>query len=286
MMGLRVFIPTKNRAESIRTHHVFEGADYKVIVHDEAQAESYVRGGVVAERIQVSGVLGDAFGLTRQREWVVQNLAYPGEWIIFADDNIRRMTCVSEEWYGYDDLPVKEVVPDYWRRVYGTECPLKRFMVIADDMASRADQAHLRLGGFASVGNYFYRTRKWSLVGYVIGKCYLVKNEGLTYDHTLTMEDFRNTAQHLLEDGAVLINRFIWAEAGHYEAGGMGTYAERVEHRRRDVRQLMWRYPGLFRVKDRHGFEPGTDLQLALHTTAQVANWRANMRARGKVGEE
>ena len=90
-------------------------------------------------------------------------------------------------------------------------------------------------------------------------------------------EDFRNTAEHLCRYGAVLINNYIFPVANHYEGGGMGTYQERIPVRKQDVRLLMEKYPGLFRIKDRSGFEPATDLALRLHTPKQIQAWRREL---------
>ena len=273
---LRVFVPSKDRAETITTHQVFPEAT--VVVHTEEQACLYRQNPTLSSRqVVVSGVPGDTFGLTRQREWIARNLVNADEWFVFADDNIRTLTAVDEEHYAVQELPVQNGDARFWKATYQTECQFNRFARITTDTVVYAESVGARLCGFALVDNPYFRGKKFRPVGYVIGKLMLMKNAELTFNHTISMEDFRNTADHLLRFGAVVVNNFLFPVAGHYEKGGMGTYQERIEVRKRDVQRLLAMYPGLFHVKDREGFKPNTDLQLRLHSTKQVKQWRAEL---------
>jgi len=274
---MRVFIPTKGRAKIISTHQAFAGADYTIVVHDEAERERYCKNPTVGPaHVVVSGVPGDTFGLTRQREWVCQNLVEPDEWFVFADDNIKELSAVAEPYYQQPDLPVQDDAS--LKGAYDTACPAARFMEIAGEMSAIADKVGANLCGFATTGNFFFRGKKYRYAGYVIGKLMLWHNRAdFEFDHTISMEDFCHTAEHLYRYGAVLINNYVFPVAGHYEAGGMGTYEERIPIRKRDVQLLLKKYPGLFRIKERTGFEPGTDLTLRLHSPKQIQKWRRQL---------
>jgi hypothetical protein len=274
---MKVFIPTKNRAATISTHQAFEGEDYTVVVHDETQKALYCENPTIEpSRVVVSGVPGDTFGLTRQREWVCRNLVEPGEWFVFADDNIKSLSAVPEPHYLEPSLPVQD--DKSLKEVYDTPCSPARFMEIGREMCQEAGRVGANLCGFATTGNFFFRGRKYRYAGYVIGKLMLWCNQpDFEFDHTVSMEDFRNTAEHLYRYGAVLINNYVFPVAGHYEQGGMGTYEERIPIRKRDVKLLLKQYPGLFRVKDRPGFEPNTDLALRIHHPRQIQQWRRDL---------
>jgi len=271
---MRVFIPTKGRAKVISTHQAFAGTDYNIVVHDEAERETYCQNPTVdLDRVVVSGVPGDTFGLTRQREWVCQNLVEPNEWFVFADDNIKSLMAVAESHYDKPEMPVQD--DKSLKAVYDNCCSPERFMELAAEMCIVADKVGLHLCGFATTSNFFFRGRKYRYAGYVIGKLMLWHNRvDFEFDHTISMEDFCNTAEHLYRYGAVLINNYVFPVAGHYETGGMGTYQERIPVRKRDVQLLLEKYPGLFRIKDRSGFEPGTDLALRIHHPKQIQAWR------------
>jgi hypothetical protein len=228
----------------------------------------------------VSGVKADAYGLTRQREWVIQNLVHPGEWFVFADDNIRSLTAVGDVFYDMPEIPAENFPRQMLKALYATPCDASRFERIAQDTIVYAQTVGAQLCGFAVVDNYFFRGKKFRQVGYVIGKLMLMQQNTIPFDHTITMEDFRNTAEHLLVNGAVVVNNYLFPVAGHYEAGGMGKYAERVPYRQRDVLALLAQYPGLFRVHNRDGFEPNTDLALRLHSPEQIQRWRREMQRR------
>lgn len=280
---MRVFIPTKGRYDTISTHQVFDGADYYIVVHSDKERAQYITNPTVeAAHVVVSGVKADACGLTRQREWVCENCVEPDEWFIFADDNIKALTAVAEGYYESKRLPVQDGNGPIWKEVYSRTCSVERFMEIAQETRKVAERVGAHWCGFATTPNYYFRGTKWRYAGYVIGKLTVSHNVGVPFDHTISMEDFNNTAEHLYRFGAVAINNFAWPVAGHYEGGGMGHYEERVPIRKQDVQMLLRKWPGLFRVKNRPGFELDTDLALRIHSSKQIAKWRRGL-AQGRL---
>lgn len=278
---MKVFIPSKNRPETISTHRLFHDCERYVLVHNREQRDAYAAAGVPEAWLHVTDTEPDACGLTRQREWALKNLAGRDEWVCFADDNIRALTGVHGMLYHEETLSTRDGRgAKWWRDAFAREWPGWRFLdVVAPDCIAEAEQLGARLVGFSVTENPFFRGRKFRPVGYVIGKLMLWKHEPeFPWDHTVTMEDFRNTAEHLLRYGRVLVNNFLWPRAGHYEPGGMGTYDQRIIHRKRDVVRLLEQYPGLFRRKDRKGFVPGTELALRLHRPEQIDVWRRDLR--------
>lgn len=279
---MKVVIPTKNRQDKITTHRVFP--DAVVLVHDIVQKNLYLKYGMPSKRIIVTNTEPDAYGLTRQREWAVKNIVPKGEWFVFADDNIKSLSWVPQPFYNMSDLSC-EIQKDQlkFRKLFRTDCSWMAFRdIVIPDMVQHAERIRARMCGFSVTDNAFFRGKKFRSIGYVIGKLQIVKNEGLTWDHTITMEDFRNTADHLLRFGAVLINNYVFPVANHYQSGGMGTIAERVPYRKYDVKRLMFLYGNLFRVKERKGFEPNTDLQIAIHTKDALSKWRREIYERWK----
>lgn len=276
----RIFIPTKNREKTIATARYFEGFDYTVLVHNKDQASAYRLAGkatgVDPKRVIVTGVPADQFGLTRQREWVTQNLVEKDEWFVFADDNIREIQAVPLPEYSSSSLDVQS--DETLRSAFRTRCEPERFLgEIFVECTSRADKLGVSHLGFAAVDNYFFRGNKWKNVAYIIGKLMLWKNTGeLVFDHTITMEDFELTAQSILKFGYSLVNNYVYPLAGHYEMGGMGTKKERLPDRINDVALLQKKYPGLFNVKIRPDGNP--DLGLKFYTHEKAMEWKRNFR--------
>lgn len=278
---MRVFIPTKGRASSITSHRLFPGMDVTVVVHNEAERAAYLQQtDITPEQVQVSGVAMDKGGLTRQREWVMRNLIQPGEWFLFADDNIQRITLVPAPYYERPLLQPMEYTTEARKRVFEMDPTPDQFAAALADSVATATAIGAQMVGFSVTDNPLWRGRKFRTIGYVIGKMFLMQHNNIPFDHTITMEDFRNTAEHLLRNGTVLINNFIAPTAKHYQPGGMGTYEERIAYRQADVGKLLNLYPGLFRVKNRAGFAPNTDLALKITTQKQLQHWRKYMQQR------
>lgn len=283
---MRIFIPSFERAMRISTHRLLKGLDWTVVVHNDAEADAYRRhSGIPTSRLIVSGVEPSDTGIWHQRKWICQNLAEPGEWFVFADDNIRAFRRVHPKFYDRDRLPVTTQNSGKWQKVYGVTTGGDELMALWEQDVARAEEIGTGLVGFATTGNPLFRTKHYGTVGYVITKCALWRNDPETdWSTPVNMDDFQFTGERLLRHGKVLINRFLFPESKHYEEGGIGPYETRVNPRRRSVRTIMRQYPGLFRVKDRKGFAPNTDLQLRLTTEKQIALWRAEM-LRGRADD-
>ncbi len=276
-MKYRIFIPSKGRPQTAYSIKTFPSAT--VVVHNNAEYSAYKQYNPQAN-ILVSGVKADAYGLTRQREWICKMMAGKNEWIVFADDNIRRLVALPEPHYSRTFIPIepKKEVCSHWRPLYRTACTEERFLnEIVPDIISHCKAIGAHLAGFPSTDNILFRKKKFRDIAYVSGKMMIWHNTGdIDFDHTISMEDFYHTAENLRLYGKVVVCSFVFPTAYHYEAGGMGKYEERIKVRKNDVKILTERYPGLFRIKNRVGFEPGTDLQLALHSE-DIDRWRVSL---------
>ena len=89
-------------------------------------------------------------------------------------------------------------------------------------------------------------------------------------------------AEHLIKYGRVLVNKYLYPVANHYEKGGIGSLDARLERRREECRKLMLKYPNLLKFKKNHKSTPeGSDVQLRIHSTNQIDNWRLDIASRG-----
>ena len=196
-------------------------------------------------------------GISGQRNWIVRNLVQPGEWYVSADDNIRTFI-------GPDGGVVspKEV----WQRLGFSRV--------------KAEQECIRLVGLATVDNPYFRKTHWRRVGFVLGKCIVEQAGSLERDvQFTTMDDYDWTAAHLEHYGRVLINNALYPKAKHCEAGGIGTWDERLPRKLKDVERLMAKYPGLFRLKQKAGKPAASEIQLRFTRPEQVDAWRIKLRA-------
>lgn len=278
---MKIFIPSKNRAKTINTHNLFPEA--VVIVHDKKQYKEY-RSYNPNMNLEISNVTADAYGLTRQREYVCKNLAKKNDWFVFADDNIRSLIAVIDPFYSCPELPIHEPATKQqgalWRPRCNAICDPRRFIdIIVSDTINYCEEAGAHLAGFAITDNIIFRRKKFSACSYVIGKLMVWHNTlEIPFDHTISMEDFYNSAMHLKHYGACVTNKFVYPRSTHYQAGGMGTYDERVPVRQKDVKELLKRFPGLLRVHNRKGFAPNTDLSLVYDNALALTRMRGRVR--------
>lgn len=274
---MKVFIPSKGRARTISTHKVFP--DSVVVVHSLQEQELYAQYHpelFYAGRIHVSNVPADTFGLTRQREYVCQNLVKKDEWFVFCDDNVKSVQALVPPYYDEEEVDVQMENCSDWRPRFNVDCSSDYFFhVVVKDTIEYCKRVGAHLAGFTLTDNVLFRAKKFRKAGYVIGKMMVWHNtQEMPFDHSISMEDFYHTAINLKMYGAAVVNNFCRPKAGHYEEGGMGRYEDRVPVRQQDVIKLMEMFPGLFRVKNRKGFVDNSDLQLRI-TQNNIEKWRA-----------
>lgn len=281
---LMVVAPTLNRATTCTTHTVFP--EMKYVVENVEQHTEYLIAGVPKKNLVISRIdrSKGVNGKTLQCEWICENLVPKGAWFVLLDDNVKGLTGVDPWHYGERILDVQNPRDDGepWRNIFGHNYTGKEFLEeIAPEDVVVAERIGARMVGYALVDNPFFRAKKYREVGFVIGKLTLMKNEGLTWDHSITMDDFRNTADHLFRFGCVLINNYIYPVRKHYMAGGHGTREERKPFRRADCIKLMAQYPGLFTKKKPTPDIPD-DLSVRFTSRSQVQEWRKALFAKVK----
>lgn len=279
---MQTYIPSYKRPEDITTHETLGGVDspfdWRVVVNDDAAKQKYTTAdnNVPAGRIVVSGVSGYA----ETRTYIENELA-DGGWYLKIDDNVERLSAPPEPEYSEHSLPVKdppeEDETDY-KDLYASEVTPERFTNILHETKNRAERLDAHLCGFATTDNPFFRSRKWSPVGFVLGKCCLIDPTPAEYDTDASgMDDYAFTAEHLLLYGRVLVNRYLLPEAPHYAEGGIGTYEDRLPSKIRACSYLMDKYPGLFRYQDKSGCHPKAELRIRYHSIDSIDGWRREM---------
>jgi hypothetical protein len=271
---VRIFIPSKGRASIIgnRSSRLFP--DATIVVHSNEDATLYRRA-KLPNPIVVSDVIGDSVGKARQMRFVMENLVEDGEWVGFADDNFESITAVDNSYYGEETF-AEEIAPRLARRIYSRPVGSLRLTEILTELRDKAEETGANYCGFASTANYYFRKTKWQYVGNVIGHFVIMRKTKLQIP-LRNQDDRYLTAEHLLQDGRILINRFVFPMSPHFTLGGLGTVEQRVIIRTREVRELLERYNGLFSVKNPKGMPKNQDVRLRLHTLTQIAEWREKL---------
>lgn len=269
-----IYIPSYNRAKTIKTSLYLDESKipYKILLHSENCKKEYLAAGRVKQENII--VTGAPFGITNQRNWMVDNLGKYGEWYISLDDNIEGFKRVVDKYYfSKKELNVENATisqKDFDQKIQADE-----FITLIEQDIKIADQIKAEYIGFATVDNYFFNSRKYKPVGYVISKAVAIKFKGIRYDTRLeAMEDFGYCAEQLIKNNCVLINAWIKPIAGHYEEGGIGTYEKRLPRKIVDCAYLMKKYPDFFRYKEKKGCHPKAELQIRFYSPKQIIEWK------------
>lgn len=266
---MQVFIPSLNRCQDIKTHLLLEGHfDYKIVVHDPLQLYQYKQNKTIPpERLVCSYAPRN---ISAQRNWILKELAPQGEFVAMLDDNISNFTAVKEDVYMQEDLEI--LYPEYFKRnnpgfrkeFYAQSISSERLISIFEELKNKAEEVGATFCGFSANNNYFYsRSKKWKYTQLICSKACIIKNDGLMYDEAIkTIDDYSMSIQRMIRDGKVLVNAYVWPDAKHNAAGGLGRMSERGNKKVEDVQRLMSLYPGLLRIKPRKNSVEGAEVCL------------------------
>lgn len=277
-----IYVPSYNRAQTIKTTRWLDesGLTYKVLLHTDKCADAYLQAGIIRASDVI--VTHAPRGITNQRNWMTRNLAKVNEWYISLDDNISHLKKVVDKYYGRKTLNVND--PNINQADFNDKLTARDWLGLLEKDILIADTIGSEYIGFATVDNYFFNSKKYKPVGYVISKAVAIKYAGLRYDDNLeAMEDFGYCAAQLVKNNCVLINSWIKPVAGHYEPGGIGTYEQRVPRKIVDCEYLMRKYPGLFRYKIKKDCHPRAELQIRFHSPDQIIKWKAEYKITNEI---
>lgn len=266
---MKIFIPSFNRAATIKTHLLLTGADYKVVLHSEDQKAEYIKHRPELEPyIVVSGVSG----ISNQRNWIIDNLMTEGEWSCMMDDNIKAFNKFPNDIYNNENLPYEASKRYAWEHTY---CDIQTLITHFWETAAKADQIGAEYCGFASIDNAFFRKHKWKFASLVVAKMSLVRKGQLRYNPEIKcIDDYEFSIQNLIKNGKVLVNSYIRPVSTHNNPGGLGTLAERADKKKADVQYLMNKYPGLLRIKNRKNSVEGAEVCLKFYSENGINRWR------------
>lgn len=247
-----------------------------IVLHNEEERAGYLMNPTInPSKIVVSNA---PLGMPSARQWMVDNLVAEGEWLFNMDDNISGFSGLPLGFHDRDFVPARTDKNIY--QLFKNHLTVHELLDIAQHMILRAETDGISYAGFSAFDNPYFREKHWMRSGLVVGKMTLIQRQrDLRFDteHLHTLDDYQYTAENLLRRGQVLVNKFVFPLAKHYEKGGCGTYPEREQAKIKDCAYLMRKYPGLFRYHKKAGQHPHSELAFRLYSQQSINNWRKTM---------
>jgi hypothetical protein len=247
--------------------------EYILVLHNDQEKESYLNNPTIRPHSII--VSGQPYSISKQRNWIRDNLIERDEWFICMDDNIKYLTAIPEPYYLKPRLP--KVGGLHFLEI--NKITFKEFLSLIEEQdIPLADGIGASFIGFASQSNYFFRTNKWKSISLIVSKLYLEKKDELRYNEKiLTMDDYEFSIQKMIKCGKVLVNNYIHPIGAHNQAGGLGTLRERGNKKVEDCKLIMDLYPNLLRYKNRKNSLPGGEIVLRFYKEKAFNIWRNNL---------
>lgn len=270
---MKIFIPSYNRPTTHSTYHLLakNGIPSKVVVHTEQYAD-YLKNGVPAGDLVVSGTHTDLNNLAKHRNWIIENLVEEGEWHIQMSDDAESFSWVVPELYNHESIP-KEFAT---KEMFGSPFNFLDFSALVFEIQQEAEKKKAYYAGFAITKNHFYRTKKWQYRGLVDGRFILIKKSELRYDENVhAIDDYQFSAANLLRFGVIVRNNFFCPDFKRYGTGGIGNQEQRFEKKKQDCEYLLQKYPFIFKVHKARKSKYSIDLSFQ---PVNIEKWRFAMR--------
>lgn len=270
---MRVVIPSSGIPERMRAHEWASrfGLDWTLVVGTEAEADSAMTK-VSHENIVVAGApdLGQST-IAWIRNWIYTKYLPRDEWTMTIDDNVSHLTILPEPWYGKEELGEF----DGLREEFLEPATSRSFWRAVNETIEKAEEQKTIFAAFSTDDNWFFRRKKWKVIGYCRTQCALFKNDGWGWYpwSELTFDDFFKTCDVLERYGSVVLNRYVKAQKKQFEAGGIGSLEERIPRLIFDCQEIMRRFPGLCRISKGRSYH----LQFKPLSLKAIDRWRQEM---------
>lgn len=159
--------------------------------------------------------------------------------------------------------------------------PQQLLKVVNGDV-KRAEAINTPLIGYATNSNLFFRSKHYRDVGFVWGKMCAYRNVLLNWDLNVDeMQDYAHCSAVLEQYGRVLVNNFLYSKSKSGGRKESADYARRVPGKIKAVKYFMKRYKGLYRIKDRKGYAPNSEIVMRISSSLSIAKWRMSLNLKG-----
>lgn len=229
-MVIRYIIPSKGRIQIAKDYTLSLVPDAQVIVHD-IELDDYHNGGINA--VGIPGSSNDSLGKARAIQWAIE--AYPGDWVVVLDDNVRNFLGVD---------------PDIAKRGQATRGDYKRLDHVSlkesvQAMLELADDNGVRIAGCCADDRYLREEPYFNFRRRLYGVLYAVKAvDGIKMPQN-SHEDAAMTLEHLWRDGKTLqYNYIVFCHKDNkppqaYTHGGAGYTSQLLRAQNNGLQTLM-----------------------------------------------
>jgi len=266
---MKLIIPSYNRPETIKTPflEVFKDFEKIILLHNDNEYNNYIKFNDYKDmQLVVTNV--NKGGKAGQIRYAVNNILSNNEWAIFADDNIDYI-------YGIDEAHWKSFEYTNKNSTHWNNIKSDIFSSRLKELIKEAERVNAHLIGFLSTNNYFFANKKFKYFGFCHGKLTLWKKDDLfVFDNfdLKSLNDFHNTARHLVNYGVVLVNDYMHPIAKYFQKGGIGSKEDRKQDRINNINFLISFYPELIKTKKRNDNYP--DARFVHLSKKNFINWR------------
>lgn len=271
---MRIFIPsTGHIPRMLLMEWISHDWPVTIVVHDSYQHRRIRSAFPWLDRKQII-VSGLKDGLVGQRNFICEELVKRNEWYIGMDDDIQGINTVCKEVWDRGKVEMSEKPPrgyKTWRQAYRVLATPQRVMRAFEILRDRMEYMETIYGGFASIENPFFRTRKWSEVKHVRSNVYVAKNTREYPWHGKCGHDTCRTVETVARYGCVGMLNYVHALHKPYVEGGLGDREWREPILMKHFKQLVEAYPGLVKLVE---YNHGSHVRMIRTTKRSCLQWK------------
>lgn len=274
MPPLTCYIPSRGTAR-LRSHVLARALGYRVRVVVDTEHQACLARSMQVHHDEIvvmdEPCPGPPCGAAAKRDWICRKLWPAGEWGVWMDDNVERLSGLAR-YLTKDRLDLDDGFN--WRQAFNETLGKLQVQEYVEETIARCEAGGTIMGGFATEQNFYFRGRKWQDHGYCRTQFVVYKNDGSPWVPSdcpnMMFEDMAKTVDVVARYGRVCVNRHLKAEKPLFEPGGIGSLDDRIPYLVENCRWLMAKYPGLLSLSKGRDYH----VTFAKRSQATVDQWR------------
>lgn len=260
-MGIKKFIFSYDRPETISTHKHINDENTTILLHTDEMAEKYAEANPqIAHQLLATG---QPKGLTNQRNFALGRLD-EGEWALFLVDDIVKVT--RTKWlYKQNTRRIPITFDNQKQFVPQMKLPMENqeFSDYCEVLIKLVAKRNCHLIGFTNYENPMFRGKRYSYNSHADGRAYLVRKTKLRFDPNAQMiDDVSWNALNLEAGYDIVVANWLLLESQMYTKGAYGTIEQRLAQKTKECEYLIERHPGIVQYADSKELPLGTHVKV------------------------
>jgi hypothetical protein len=272
---MKFFMPTTACIERMTTPALFKPGELCIVCHDMDDGGRVQDHFPEHEVVVVNVPKGNGPRGVEDMRNAIWGIVGQDNWCCMVDDDLMRLTgpqaYLQQKHYDEESIDFdvfKDEPPQTWKRAFLEPTPWSPLQ-IAEALVEKCVEVGSVIGGLASLNNHFFRKRRWTLQGLIVGRFTVSKVDLNRPWREGGLEDVERGLYSLTVHGASVVEKWVYPITNEFVPdAGIGDpegYSRRTAWQSSAAR-ILHMYPGLVKAD-------GNLLKIVPNTRVRFLKW-------------